>query len=317
MLTPKEQIQQSLKKGKISGSWLISGAYGVGKKTFAKKLAAFLTTGNWDTPLDYHPNIKWIECGLTEDAKKEIQKMILAGKGVEENTKTGARKKEITIDDIRESIKFLSLKPSENEYRILIISLADDMNKNAANALLKILEEPYPRSIILLLSQNTGKLLPTIRSRCRQIVIPCLSFDKEVSVLKEILKSSKTHELLAELSTGSIGLALKIHEINGISIYQKMISFLVPTHRIDIEQLNEFAEMLQKDDEAFFLFQTFLFNWLNKQIKNSFSSNPLLSESLLTIYEETDILFKNVSNLYMDKKQAIINTLLKISEELS
>lgn len=316
-MNPKNQIMEALKKGKISGSWLISGPYGVGKKTFARQLASFLTTGNWETYLNYHPNIKWIECGLTEEAKKEIQKMILAGKEVEDNSKTNTRKKEITIDDIREGIKFLSLKPGENEYRILIISLADDMNSNAANALLKILEEPYPQSIILLLSQNPGKLLPTIRSRCRQIIIPRLNFKEEVLVLKENLKDCQSYELIAELSEGSVGLALKIHETDGISIYQKMISFLVPLHRLDIAQLNEFAEMIHKNEDAFFLFQTFLLSWFRKQIKDSFSDKQKLSESLLSIYQETNILFRNVSNLYLDRKQAIINTFLKISEVLT
>ena len=177
MQTAQEQISAALKNSKISGSWLITGPFGVGKKTFARSLCSFLTTGHWSESQSFNPNVKWIECDLTEEAKKEIQKMILAGKEVESNAKTMAKKKEITVDDIREGIKFLSLKSSENEYRVLVISLAEDMNTNAANALLKMLEEPFPRSIILLLCQNTGKLLPTIASRCRKIKIPKLSFE--------------------------------------------------------------------------------------------------------------------------------------------
>lgn len=315
--SPKQQITEALKNGRIEGSWIISGPYGVGKKTFVKQLCSFLIMGDWNTHLNYDPNIKWIEYGLTDEAKKEIQKMILAGKQVEENDKTTAHKKEITVDEIRDAIKFLSLKPGKNEYRIVIISPADDMNRHASNALLKILEEPYPRSIIILLSQNSGKLLPTIRSRCRQIIIPRLSFSEEVAILKKKFQNCQECELIAELSDGSIGLGIKIYETNGLSIYQKMNSFFVPIHNLDIEKVNDFAETVYKNDDAFFLFQTFLLHWFNKQIKETFESQSILSESLLTLYKETNILFKDVANLYLDKKQAIINSLLKISEVLS
>ncbi len=316
MLTPKEQILQTIKKGKITGSWLISGSYGVGKKTFARKLAAFLLTGDWEANVENHPNLKWIEHSLTEDAKKEIQKMILAGKSVEENAKTTAKKKEITVDDIRNGLKFLSLKAGENEYRILIVSPADDMNPNAANALLKVLEEPYPRSILLLISQNSGKLLPTIRSRCRQITIPNMGFEEELAELKKIIPDCKAPELLTELSAGSIGLALKIHELNGLNIYQKMNTFFVPFHRLDIAALNEFVTTID-DDDTFFIFSLFLFGWLNKQAKSYLSINPLLAEKFVDIYEETNKLFQTTAHLYLDRKQAVINTFLSISEALS
>ncbi|MBQ8251318.1 MAG: hypothetical protein IJY92_05355 [Alphaproteobacteria bacterium] len=317
MLSPYEQITNSLKSGKITGSWLITGPFGVGKKTFAKRLSAFLTTGNWDAKMDFNPNVKWIECSLTEEAKKEIQKLILAGKEVEENTKTLARKKEITVDDIREGVKFLSLKSSSNEYRILVISLAEDMNTNAANALLKMLEEPFPRSIILLLSQNTGKLLPTIASRCRKIQIPRLSFDSMVEELKKLLPQSPHVELLAELSDGSIGLALKIHENDGLKIYQKMNACFLPLSRMDIQALNDFADSVHKNEDAFSLFQIFLTNWFSKTIKEKYETDPILSENLLNLYETTTNLFSNVSNIYLDRRQAIINTFLSIGEILN
>lgn len=316
MQTPQEQINAALKNGKVSGSWLITGPFGVGKKTFAKGLCSFLTNGNWTDSMDYNPNVKWIECDLTEEAKKEIQKMILAGKEVESNSKTSARKKEITVDDIREGVKFLSLKSGVNEYRILVISLAEDMNINAANALLKMLEEPFPRSVILLLCENTGKLLPTIASRCRKIQIHPLGFDDMLKKLNERLPNTPHLDLLAELSNGSIGLALKIHENDGLKIYQKLNSFFVPVHRVDVQALNDFAELVYKDDAAYDLFQIFLLNWLTQKIKDEYQTNPNLCENLLNVYDTTTSLFSSVSNIYLDKKQTVINSILSICEVL-
>ena len=316
-MTPYDQIMTALKNGKISGSWLITGPFGVGKKTFAKRISAFLTTGDYDSKIEYNPNIKWIECALTDEAKKEIQKMILAGKEVEGSAKTQTKKKEITVDDIREGIKFLSLKSSSNEYRILIVSLAEEMNINAANALLKVLEEPFDRSIILLLSQNTGKLLPTIASRCRKIQIYPLEFEEELKELKKLLPETPHLELLTELSAGSIGLALKIYENDGIQIYQKLNACIQPLNRLDIQSINDFADTIHKNEEAFSLFLIFLNNWFNKQVKETYHTNPIRSEKLLNLYETTNALFSNVSNIYLDRRQAVINTLLSISEVLN
>lgn len=318
MLTPYQQIENHLKNGKITGSWLISGPFGVGKKTFAKKLISFLTTGSWIEIDGYNPNVKWIECARTEEAKKEIQKMILAGKAIEENAKTETRKKEITVDDIREGVKFLSLKASSAEYRILVISLADEMNQNAANALLKMLEEPYPRSIILLIAQNTGKLLPTISSRCRKIIIPRMAFEEELVTLKKMYPEHKNLELLTELSNGSLGMAAKIVENEGLTLYQKLNSFFVPLSKLNFTLLNDFADTVSKNDESFLLFKTFLINWLNSQAKKCLhQKNIIQSEQYVNLYTTTIALFDDINRIYLDKKQAVISTIVQISEVIN
>ncbi len=313
-MNPKEQILNIINKGKISGSWLISGAFGVGKRQFAAELASYLTTGQWVENYDYNKNVKWVQCGLTEEAKKEIQKMILAGKAVDETEKTTARKREITIDDIRAGMQFLSLKPAENEYRILIVDKAEDMNINAANALLKVLEEPYQRSVLILLSQNTGKLLPTICSRCRKIVIPQLTFEAVYQQLTQLYPNCKHIDLIAELSNGSVGLGQKIYENNGIELFQKMTSFFAPLEQIEIEKLNSFADTLVKDNEAFQLFCIFWQNKLSERIKHEAPINADKTEKLLDIFEQSKKLFEQVDSLYLDKKQVIVTLFLSLAE---
>ncbi len=313
-MTPKEQILNIIAKGKIGGSWLISGSFGVGKRRFAAELATYLTTGKWIENYEYNKNVKWIQCSLTEEAKKEIQKMILAGKSVEETDKTTARKREITIDDIREGMQFLSLKPAKNEYKVLVIDRADDMNSNAANALLKVLEEPYQRSVLILLSENTGKLLPTICSRCRKILIPQLSYDEVYQQLSTLYPDFKYIDLIADLSNGSIGLGQKIYEEQGIELFQKMTSFFAPFNQIDIEKLNNFADTLVKEPENFKLFTIFWQNKLSERIKQEAPVNKDKTEKLLDIYEQSKKLFEQVDTLYLDKKQIIVTLFLSLSE---
>lgn len=312
MNTPQEQILQAYQKGKITGSWLISGAFGVGKRTFVKHICSLLINHNFEGMIDTHQNIKWIERSLTDDAKKEIQKMILAGKEVVENEKTMARKKEITIDDIREGIKFLSLKALENEYRILIIAPADDMNINASNALLKILEEPFPGTVIFLLCENTGHLLPTIKSRCRKIMIPKMSFQEELAVLEKQFPKEKNLDLLAEISDGSLGMALKIKENDGLRLYQELLGFITPLSQIDLEGINALAEDLNKNEDLYSLFRFFLDKYLLEQIKENVAKDKHKAENLLSFYENTNQLFQSVQSVNLDKRQAIINTILKL-----
>lgn len=313
MTVIEERLKHIAQKGKISGSWLFSGPFGVMKEAHANGLANYLATGKWVEDELFNPQIMRIKRGLTEEAKKEIQKTILAGKAVDEDAKNQSRKKEITVDDIRAGIQFLSLKPGANEYRILIVSLAEDMNINAANALLKMLEEPFERSVLILISENTGKLLPTICSRCRQIDFPPLDAAFIESVIaKEFPKLNAA--AISDLANGSLGMARLIATENGLDVYQKLLSFILePLSKISIENLNTYADFLNKDENAFKLFFFFLTDELSRQIKRIAALNPLQAENLSDLYFDTLQLFDKTARLNLDKKQNIITTILKIA----
>ena len=316
MTDPKEQINAILKQGKMTGSWMIIGPYGVGKKAFAESLCSFLLTGNWEQKLDFHPDVKWVERSLTEEEKKETVKAILAGKEVSQSDEGRARKKEITVDDIRDALKFLSLKSSGSGLRILIVNLADEMNENAANALLKMLEEPYPNTLILLLCQNTGRLLPTIRSRCRKIILRPLPFDTICNQIRQNFPACKDVELIATLCDGSIGLAKDIIENNGIELYQNVLSLCVPASQLNIEKLSLFADMIQKDDRAYALMKVFILNIINEQAKKEAKAGMILAEHWTDLYQEAAQIFRQIDTLYLDKKQFIMKLFLQIADDI-
>ncbi len=315
MLTPESQIDSLLKKGQFNGSWLVIGPFGVGKRDFATRLSAFLLTGDWQGNISTHPDVKWIERSFTEEVKKDIQKTILAGKTVDTTElKTAARKSEITVDDIREGLKFLSFKSTGSSKRILIIALADDMNTNAANALLKVLEEPAPNTVILLLCENLGKLLPTIRSRCRKITIRPLSIDRLIQKIKTTLPNCSDPAFLAEISNGSLGMAKLIEEENGTLVYQKIQSFQKPVQELDIEKVSQFADTLVKNEGQYNLFKYFLLNMIADILREKALAHQPDFDFWNDFYQETQRLFNDTDNLYLDKKQTIINTLIQFSK---
>ena len=202
-----DKIISSYKAGKTAQSWIISGPEGIGKHKIVDEVTRALLGGRAG---DLSAGLKIIECGLTEEAKRAVQKAILDGQTPDEED-LARKKSEITVEDIRSGIDFLSLK-STLPCRILVISLADQMNEKAQNTLLKTLEEPYDKSLILLISENIERLLPTIRSRCQKMFLPALS----VAELKKrlLLEYPNISDLdkVAEISEGIPGIAQKIIE---------------------------------------------------------------------------------------------------------
>jgi DNA polymerase III subunit delta' len=155
-------------------AWLISGPKGVGKATLAWKIARFLLAeapadaglfgappppATLDLPHD-HPIVRRTTA-LSES------RLCLVRRGWDEKAKR--LKSEITVDEARRLKSFLSLSAADGGRRVILVDAVDEMNTNAANALLKILEEPPARTTLLLVSHQPARLLPTIRSRCRDL----------------------------------------------------------------------------------------------------------------------------------------------------
>ena len=303
----QEQIISSLKKGQVAQSWLIVGPKGIGKEAFAKNLAAKIT----HVFTEYNGSVKWVSCGLTETAKSEIQKTILAGKTIEE--KNWAKKTQITVDDVREGCKFLSLK--SDKIRILIFNLADDMNENAQNALLKTLEEPYPNSLILLLCENIGHLLPTILSRCKKLYLSALDTVVFIAEMRKKNPSLTEGELdeLGFLSDNSVGLAEQILKLNGLDIYHQLLQILQASD-LPIEFLLTFAEENSRDNEIYTLVRAFILKQLFFEAEQEAKQNLESAYTKSLLYMNAQKLFDQAEALNLDKKQTLISIIHQIKE---
>ena len=310
-----EIIRKAVEQGKMAGSWLVSGGYEYEKKSFILRCCSLLFNQDFNDVNAFHPDIRWLECGLTETAKKEIQKNILAGKALTDSSVLD-KKREITIDDIREGIHFLSMK-SANSWRVLIINPADKMNENAANALLKVLEEPPERCVVFLLCQNKGKLLPTIKSRCRKVVLPCLSPEALKTQIKALFPALDEVDLVAMLSEGSIGLAKEICEQDGVALYHDLSALFKPTEQLSVEDVNACLENWTDTPEKLNLFKRFILNKIIEEVKKNALSNPFKAEDWIDLYDEASRLFADIDGIYLDKKQVLQLVLFKMAERFS
>ena len=194
------ELAKALTGGRLHHAWLITGAKGLGKATLAYRFARVAlgakTLG--PRPLDVSPDDP-VSRRVAAQAHPDL---VVLRRGLNER---GKPRREITVDEARELGHFFSLAPSEGGMRVAIIDAVDDLNRNAANAILKTLEEPPARSALLLVCHAPGAILPTIRSRCRRLALRPLD-DRG---LAEAL-GPQAQPALVELAKGRPGKAIAL-----------------------------------------------------------------------------------------------------------
>jgi DNA polymerase III subunit delta' len=234
----ESQLLRDYASGKLAHGWLLSGPRGIGKATLAYRFARTLLTGEAPEEIHAeHPVFRRMVAGSHAD-------MLVIEPKYDEKKEEDAR--EITVEQAREIGQFMAYTPGEGQWRVVIIDSIDALNPNAANAILKILEEPPPQSVILLISHNPGRLLPTIRSRCRSLRLAPLNRDAFIPAMRICAPGIDNTELiaLAQLSQMSPGIALELHEASAYELYREILALLATPTALDSKALHGFAETL-------------------------------------------------------------------------
>ena len=318
------------KSNNMHNSWLISGAEGIGKATFAYKIARFLLSAQSQNEASInvaensqafrlvasnsHHDLKIIERDFIKTDKDKVIKAIKEGDALDEDELKNLRKSAvIKVDEIRTVNEFLSKKSFDGNWRVVIIDCADELNVNAANALLKVLEEPPARSILLLISHNPNKLLPTIKSRCAKINLNPLTEDMVASLLRRYCSDLSEAEVkeLAKISSGSIGKAMKYAKNNGLELYHNLESLFFARSDFNVAKALELGSLASKDENVWDLMQELVFKFVSDMIK---SGEKI--EELSLAWEKISKIFAETYSLNMDKKQAFINVVTLICRAL-
>ncbi len=208
--------------GRLHSGWLVTGPRGVGKATLAWKIATFLLanpdTGFFGDPtLDVdaqHPDARLIQSGAHP-------RLALIRRPWDDKTKK--LRSEITVDAVRNLKTFFQLSAADGGRRVVIVDAADELNRNAANAILKELEEPPANTTILLIAHRPSRLLPTIRSRCRELRCSTLSADNLQKALEQAGHAAQNSESLATLAGGSAGDAIRLLNHDGLHLYAELV----------------------------------------------------------------------------------------------
>ena len=200
----RDEILSAARAGRLHHGWVFAGPHGIGKASLARQIALCLLADGEQEGIvaSSHPSAKLFEAGTHPDYA-ELRRL---------EKDNGDLARNISVDQVRGLSRLLSTSPSVSKRRIILIDAADDMERGAANALLKSLEEPPRDAIFLLISHSPSRLLPTIRSRCRMLRLSPLGSADMAAALRQAdpAMDEDEHHTLLRMGEGSPGRALAL-----------------------------------------------------------------------------------------------------------
>lgn len=313
-------LARSYRSGKGHHAILIEGPEGIGKATLAFRFANHVL---------HHPEpAEAPETMADPSPGSPITRQLVAGashnllhltRPVDE--KTGKVKSAITVDEVRKAGKFLAQTSGTGNWRIVIIDPADDLNRNAANAILKILEEPPKRSLFLVLTHAPGKLLPTIRSRCLPLALSPLSEADLAAALDSLgaAPSGPRADEVLSAARGSVSEALKLVNYGGFDIveaFRTIVDSAAEPPRRDVHKL---ADVLSaKDsDTVFSFFCQHVTDFVTDSARSAaLSGNIARADRLAHLTSQLGERITVAQAYNLDRKQTIISVLDDIRASL-
>jgi DNA polymerase-3 subunit delta' len=232
-------LVKALAGGRLHHGWIFGGPSGIGKETLAYRFARrLLAGGGFEAPGLSMPESHPVFRRIAAEGHADLRAISLP------RDKKGEEKSILPVDEIRKIPPFLRLTSAEGGWRVAIVDSAEKMNLAAQNALLKILEEPPERAVLILICDRPGRLLPTIRSRCRSLTLEPLSDSDAARLLVRHAPDTSPEEraLLLRLAEGSIGRALRLWHEGGLELYRDLEAVLTRLPRLDSAATQDFAE---------------------------------------------------------------------------
>ncbi len=244
------EFLSAIQQGRMHHAWLLTGPRGVGKATIAWRMARFLLAGGaapqeaglfGEAPsppasLDISPDhpVAHRIAALSEPG------CLLIRRAWDRDRKR--LKAQITVDEVRRLNEFFGLSATEGGHRVVIVDSADEMNPSAANALLKVLEEPPKRAVLILVSHQPARLLPTIRSRCRTLRLSELAPEDLQTAVEQAGITLENPVAVSQLAHGSVGEAIRLTLEGGPELYAEIVALMDTAPRMDRHALRGLVE---------------------------------------------------------------------------
>ena len=265
------ELEDAFKSDRLHHAWLIAGPEGVGKATLAYHFARSVLAA-------HHAAADLVSIGPSDPVFRKV-----AGLGHPNllvirrpwNEKTKRYGQWIGVDEVRRLRAFLGNTAGETGFRVVIVDRADELNQNAANALLKMLEEPPPETLFLLIAAAEGKIPVTIRSRCRVLRVSALELDDLTVAVRAALERGE-HEVAEDalqlalaLSNGSVRRALELATGDGIGQYREALALVGTLPELDGARVQKLADKLGAigETERLELFYSLLLGLLERLIR--------------------------------------------------
>ena len=265
-------LLDAYRSGRIPHAWLIGGAAGIGKATLAYRMARFVLAHR-------DPRAAAVQQAPTlyVDPSDPVARQVAAGSHGSLLTlqrslnDKGVMRTVITVDETRETISFFGSTASVEGWRVCIVDTVDELNPNAANALLKVLEEPPQQSLFLLVSHAPARVLPTILSRCRKLPLrPLATADviAAAAAATSIVADDPALAEAADAADGSVSRALTLMGGDALKLQQRTAALLATLPRVDPRDLHALGDALGGSDRlALSAFIDSVDRWVSERLK--------------------------------------------------
>lgn len=313
-------LATAYRSGRIHHAVLIEGPAGIGKATLAFRFANHV--------LRYPDPVEAPETLAEPVSSSSIFRQITSGASHHLlhlarpiDDKTGKMKSAITVDEVRRAGRFLSQTSGTGNWRIVIVDPADDLNRAAANAILKILEEPPRRALFLVISHAPGKLLPTIRSRCLPLRLQPLGPEALSNALEHLGFGDGTGETsladIAARADGSVSQALMLLRYGGLDIVRAFEEVMKAGPLAGRKGMHSLADTLTAKDRetAFVFFQAQLGDWIAASACTAAEAGDMAkADRLAELASSVEETWSTSSAYNLDRKQAILGVFSSLFE---
>lgn len=301
-------VSRAIRSGRPPGAWLFCGPPGLGKATLAYRIARYMLAygatdrGAADLSVPSNtPEAQLIAAGSHPG-------LLVLKRGV--NPDTGKPMSVLSVDEVRKLSSFFGMTSGAGGWRVALIDTADDMNDAAANALLKLLEEPPARAMLLVLAHAPGRMLPTIRSRCQKIFLRPLTTDVMESELRRLMPDmpDADRQGVAQLAGGSLGAALRLADGDGLMLAEAAARLIDEARSPDVPGLFALADKLARISDGQSQLGEFLLQALARRIRTrALTEGGDLTRWMRTL-EELGARFARADGLHLDPRQLLLGT---------
>ncbi len=313
----ERRLIAAAQSGRLPHGWVFAGPAGIGKATLAFRFARALLAGR--IPAETEAGLfgaSVAEPDLAVSPEDPVFRRVAARGHAdllvierEPDAKTGKPRQSIPVDAVRKIGGFMRKTAGEGGWRIVIVDGAETLNREGQNALLKILEEPPDRALLILVTTQPGGLLPTIRSRVRLLPLEPLS-DAILSQLLEdcgVELDPRERAAILDLAGGSIGRALDLIDRGGLELYQEITALMAKPDAIELAQIHRFSQSVGGSEERYALFAGLFRDWLGTHIRGLARSGAGAQlDPWLTLWEKATALLDRADAGNLDRRQTLV-----------
>ncbi len=315
----EQTLLDAYRGARIPHAWLIGGESGTGKATLAYRMARFVLAHpdpampavqkaqSLAVPAD-HPAARRI-AGQAHPDLLTLERVI--------NEKTGKLFTVIRVEDVRRTVPFFGSTAGEGGWRVAIVDPVEDLNSSGENALLKVLEEPPPRALLLLVSHAPGRVIPTIRSRCRMLILRPLAADDVVRAVSAALGQGADVDGIrtaAAAADGSVGRALMLLEGDALELHQQVTGLLGRLPALDPRALHALGdEIAGTQAETLAAFMEAVNTWLSGLLRSGSQERARLAR-VAEVWANVNTAMRDAEAYNLDRKPLVFSVFGQLAE---